>query len=474
LNDALEVLYHAVVSFAPDLSRLLDARSIAVVGASADPLKIGGRPIEYLRRFGFTGRIVPVNPHRAEVQGLRCLKDLRESEPVDVAIIAAPGEGAPQAVEQSIAAGAKSIILFTAGFAEVDERGLGLQRELAGRATAAGVTLLGPNCLGVINAHSRVVATFTTALETGQLPSGGFSYVGQSGALGAYWLEKAVSAGLGISKWVTTGNEAQTSLADALSYLADDRETQVIGLYIEDVKNPALFAASAARARRAGKPVLAIKAGRSEAGRRAVGAHTGAIAGDDASYQSLLDECRITRVASLTEMVDVARLLLAPHPPASVKRLNVVTVSGGAGVLICDAAQDAGLCIPELPDRVRAELDGILPAFVRRQNPIDVTGAIVSNPGMLDRILIALSANETCDAIVLFVGLMNSIGEDIVAAIQKARTRGKPILVIWMGASETSRGTLERAGIPVMTEIPAAIIALAKASSGGHRADPSR
>jgi acyl-CoA synthetase (NDP forming) len=319
-----------------------------------------------------------------------------------------------------------------------------------------------------------VVATFTTALEAGQLPTGGFSYVGQSGALGAYWLEKAVAAGLGISKWITTGNEAQTSLADALSYLSDDRETQVIGLYIEDVKNPALFAASAARARRAGKPLLAIKAGRSEAGRRAVGAHTGAIAGDDASYQALLDDCGITRVASLTEMVDVARLLLAPYPPAGVRNLNVVTVSGGAGVLICDAAHDAGLFIPELPPGVRVELDGILPTFVRRQNPIDVTGAVVSNPGMLDRILIALSRNETCDAIVVFVGLMNSIGNDIVAALQKARTRGKPIMVIWMGASEESRGALERAGIPVMTEIPAAIGALAKASIGGDLADHSQ
>jgi acyl-CoA synthetase (NDP forming) len=453
---------------------MLDARSIAIVGASADPLKIGGRPIEYLRRFGFSGRIVPVNPHRAEVQGLRCLPDLRDTEPVDTVVIAAPGEGALQAVEQSIAAGAKSIILFTAGFAEVDERGLLRQRELAAKASAAGVTLLGPNCLGVINAHSRVVATFTTALEAGQLPTGGFSYVGQSGALGAYWLEKAVAAGLGISKWITTGNEAQTSLADALSYLSDDRETQVIGLYIEDVKNPALFAASAARARRAGKPLLAIKAGRSEAGRRAVGAHTGAIAGDDASYQALLDDCGITRVASLTEMVDVARLLLAPYPPAGVRNLNVVTVSGGAGVLICDAAHDAGLFIPELPPGVRVELDGILPTFVRRQNPIDVTGAVVSNPGMLDRILIALSRNETCDAIVVFVGLMNSIGNDIVAALQKARTRGKPIMVIWMGASEESRGALERAGIPVMTEIPAAIGALAKASIGGDLADHSQ
>ena len=384
-----------------------------------------------------------------------------------MAIIAAPAEGARQAVEQSIAAGARSIVLFTAGFAEVDDQGLALQRGLAEAASFAGVTLLGPNCLGGINAHSRVVATFTTALESSSLPIGHFSYVGQSGALGAYWLDKAVAAGIGISKWITTGNEAQTTLADGLSYLASDRETRLIGLYIEDVKNRRLFQEAASSARALGKPVLAIKAGRSAAGRRAVAAHTGAVAGDDASYQSLLDDCGIVRVASLSEMVDVARLILTAHPPILVKKLNVVTVSGGAGILICDAAHDAGLCIPELPDHVRAELDGILPSFVRRQNPIDVTGAVVSNPAMLDRVLSVLAHNEACDAIVLFFGLMNSIGNEIVAAIQKARERGKPIVVIWMGASPESRNALAQAGIPVLAEIPSAIAALAKASLGG-------
>lgn len=446
---------------------MLEARSIAIIGASADPLKIGGRPIEYLRRFGFSGRVVPVNPNRDTVQSLPCYRSLADTDPVDVAIIAAPAAGAHEAVEQCIAAGTKGIILFSAGFAEVDEQGRAAQSELARMASRAHVSLLGPNCLGTINAHNKAVATFTTALDTGSLPPGMFSYAGQSGALGAYWIEKVVSAGLGVSKWITTGNEAQLTLAEALGYLAHDRETRLIGIYIEDVKRPKVFAAAAAAARAAGKTILAIKAGRSPTGQRAVAAHTGADAGDDARYQSILDECGITRVASLTEMVDVARLILSDSPPARVNRLGVVTVSGGAGVLICDAARDAGLTVFDLPPDLSAALDPILPTFVRRQNPIDVTGAVVSNTAMLDQIIAALARSETCDAIVLFFGLMNSIKDDLVAAVRNAKACGKPIVVIWMGAHEDSRAAIENMGIPVFAEIPSAINAIAKASEAG-------
>jgi acyl-CoA synthetase (NDP forming) len=453
----------ATISIAP----LLEARSIAVIGASADPLKIGGRPIEYLKRFGFSGRIVPVNPSRDSVQGLRCYKSLSDTDPVELAIIAAPAAGARPALDQCIAAGVKGVVLFSAGFAEVGDSGRTAQIELATAASGAGLALLGPNCLGTINAYKSVIATFTTALDTGTLPPGGFSYVGQSGALGAYWIEKVVSAGLGVSKWITTGNEAQLSLAEGLAYLAQDGETRLVGIYIEDIKHPAVFAAAAAAARAAGKTILAIKAGRSVSGRRAVAAHTGAEAGDDARYQGLLDDCGVVRVASLTEMIDVARLILSDMPPARVKRLGVVTVSGGSGVLICDAADDAGLTVPELPRDVCAALDKVLPTFVRRQNPVDVTGAVVSDTRMLDRVITALASGDACDAIVLFFGLMNSIRDDLVSAARNAKACGKPLVVIWMGANPESRTAIEAMGIPVFAEIPSAIGAIARASRMG-------
>jgi acetate---CoA ligase (ADP-forming) len=442
---------------------------VAVIGASADPLKIGGRPLQYLRLYGYRGRVVPVNPNRQEVQALQCVPHLSLEDPMDLAIVAAPAAAAGEAVSDCLRAGCKAIILFSAGFAELDDAGRQAQQHLARAASDAGIALLGPNCLGIINAHTRLAATFTTALENSQLPVGAFSYMGQSGALGAYWIEKAVSAGLGISKWITTGNEAQVSLADALWYLAEDSHTRLIGAYVEDLKQPESFLEAAQVALRAGKTILAIKSGRSEGGRRAVAAHTGADAGSDAYYQSLLDESGITRVASLTEMIDTARLLLSRTPPRHVQRLAVVTVSGGAGALICDAAHDAGLSVPDLPAEVTRELDALLPKFVLRRNPIDVTGAIVSNTPMLGEVLVTLARSDAFDSIVLFLGLMGSIQEGLISAVTRAQKVGKPLILIWMGATPESRHAIEALGIPVFTEIPSTLSILAKATSSRAR-----
>ena len=448
-----------------NLRPLLEAKSVAIVGASADPLKVGGRPIEYLRRYGFDGRVVPINPNRAVVQGLACARSLSAVEPVDLAIVAAPAEGAEDAITQCCAAGVKAVVLFTAGFAEVNESGRSAQQRLASLASGAGVTLLGPNCLGAINTRNSLVATFTTALEPGMpLPQGPVSYLGQSGALGAYWLQKMVAAELGFAKWITTGNEAQLGIADALAYLADDPDTRVIAAYIEDIKQPELFVKAAARARATGKSIVAIRAGRSPAGARAVSAHTGADTGRGREMEQLFTECAIVTVHSLTEMVDVARLVLATSPIPWTPRLGVVTVSGGAGALICDAAHDAGLNVPDIPEALRAALDDILPHFVRRQNPIDVTAAVVSNTRLLGDILIQLARSDGCDVIVLFLGLMASIKDGLVAEVRKVQACGKPILVIWMGCTDESRAALESIGIPVFGEIPAAITAIAQAS----------
>jgi acyl-CoA synthetase (NDP forming) len=445
------------------LAPLLEAGSVAIVGASADPLKIGGRPVEYLRRFGYRGRIVPVNPNRNEVQGIPCLPRLTRADAIDVAIIAAPVPGANEAVHQCLEAGCKAIILFSAGYAELDQAGAHSQRALASAAAAAGAVLLGPNCLGVINAHTRLVASFTTALESIELPCGSFSYLGQSGALGAYWMEKAVSAGLGISKWITTGNEAQVTVAEALAYLAVDPQTRLIGAYIEDIKRPELFRRAAQAAQAAGKTILAIKSGRSATGQRAVCAHTGAQAGDDATYQSLLRDCGIARVATLTEMIDVARLVLSEPPLSKSRRLGVVTVSGGAGALICDAADDVGLSVPELSAADMTRLSEILPKFVRCQNPIDVTGAVVSDTSLMTSVLETLAKSGSCDVIVLFLGLMGSIKEQLLAAVAHVRPLGKPLVLIWMGAPPDARRAVQALGVPLFDEIPPALASLAKA-----------
>jgi acyl-CoA synthetase (NDP forming) len=453
-----------------DLTPLLEARSVAVIGASADPMKIGGRPISYLQRLGYTGRIMPVNPARQEVQGLACLPSIAEAGAIDLAIVAAPAPGAAEAVEASLAAGVRALVLFTAGYAEVDEAGAAAQADLADRVRAAGAVMLGPNCLGAVNVHRRLAATFTTALETLDPRPGGFSYMGQSGALGAYWIEMADRAGLGIAKWITTGNEAQANGADALAYLAADRETRVIGAYIEDIKEPERFATAAAAARAAGKTMLALKSGRSALGARAALAHTASNAGEDDWYDGFLRECGATRVRSLSEMIDAARLLAAPYSVPPSPRIAAVTVSGGAGVLICDEAMRHGLAMAEFPSSLVETLRTILPSFARPQNPVDVTGAVVSDKALMAQALTVLARNDACDAIVLFIGSMASIADALIDAVAEAAPIGKPIVTIWMAPPDGVRERIEALGVPVFTEIQPAVAALARASGLPDRA----
>ena len=453
-----------------DLTPLLDARSVAVVGASADPLKIGGRPISYLKRLGYEGRIVPVNPTRSEVQGLPCLPSITEAGEIDLAIIAAPAPAAAEAVADSLKAGVRSLVLFTAGYAEVDEAGAAAQADLAAQARAAGAVMLGPNCLGAINVHRKLAASFTTALETLDPTPGGFSYMGQSGALGAYWIEMASRAGLGIAKWITTGNEAQATCADALAYLAGDRETRIVGAYIEDIKDQDAFSAAAGRSEAAGKRILALKSGRSAGGARAARAHTGSSTGNDSWYDGFLAECGIVRVRSLSEMVDAARILSADLPPPSKPRIAAVTVSGGAGVLICDEAERYGLEVAQIGPALADEFRAFLPGFAHPQNPLDVTGAVVGDNQLMTKALVALARSDACDVILIFIGSMGSIADTLIDAIAAAKPMGKPLVAIWMAPPPGARERIEGLGVPMFDEIQPAVAALARCAGLSDRA----
>jgi acyl-CoA synthetase (NDP forming) len=453
-----------------NITALLEPAAVAVIGASADPRKIGGRPIDYLRRFGFPGRIVGVNPARQEVQGVACVPNIADAGAIDLAILATPQDGAEPAVLACLKAGVKGLILFTAGYAEVGAEGRKAQQRLADAAREAGAALLGPNCLGTLNVPGRLPATFATTLEALDPKPGGFSYVGQSGALGAYWLEMADSAGMGIAKWITLGNEAQVTGADAIAYLAADAQTRIIGTYIEDIKVPDEFASAAQAASRAGKTIIAIKSGRSAAGARAAAAHTASEAGDAGWYADYLAECGVIQVASLTEMIDTARLVgLTPDGAAprhyGAARIGMVTVSGGAGVLACDMAADHGLSMAALTQQDCDALRAFLPFYAAAANPIDVTGAVVTDRGLLPRALKILGQTEGCDVLLLFFGGMASIADDLVAAVRGALGYGKPVVVIWMAGPLAALAEITAAGVPVFTDIPPAIAAIARLSA---------
>ncbi|MDO8767672.1 MAG: acetate--CoA ligase family protein [Burkholderiaceae bacterium] len=446
------------------LSQVLNARSIAIVGASSDPMKVSGRPLAYMLARGFTGELYPVNPARQEVQGLRSYPSLASIDrPVDLAIIGTSASQVETAVLEGIAAGVKAFVIFSSGFAELDEEGRRLQERLSDLARSSSVTILGPNCLGIANSSSGLIASFTTALEETPLLKGGFSLVSQSGALGAYWLDIVLRSGLGFSQWITTGNECDIDAAQAIDCLVDEPETRVIGIYIEQVRDVPAFRRALHRAALAGKPVIAIKSGRSQAGAAAAASHTGALAGDDTLYDSCLRQHGAMRVESLSEMIDAARLFLYRSVPRG-PRLAVMSVSGGAGVMIADAADALGMRLPAFEESTTRELRAVLPPFVHPSNPVDLTGNVVQDRSMISGALKSVAADPGIDAVVLFVGMMHSIAGAFIDALVDARKCIRiPIIVIWIGALDSTVDTLESAGLPVFLDIPVALRALSAA-----------
>ena len=444
------------------LDSLLNASSVAVIGASADPTKISGRPIAYMLSRSYSGRIYPVNPKRDEVQGLRCYPSIGSiGEPVDLAIVSTAAQHVESAIEEGIQAGVKAFVVFSSGFSELDEEGRQMQLRLTHLAREHKVSIVGPNCLGIANSRSGLVATFTTALESNVVRQGNFSFVSQSGALGAYWMDIVLRSGLGFAQWITTGNECDVDAAEAIDYLVNDPHTHVIGLYVEDIRRTVAFRSALECAARAGKPVIAIKAGSTKAGATAAASHTGALAGDDSLFEACLRQYGALRVQSLTEMMDVARLLLHEATPLG-PRLAVMSVSGGAGVLIADASEPLGLELPPLKEEIRDALKPVLPSFVHPANPLDITGNVLQDTPMIARAMQGLAQDPNTHAIVLFIGMMHSIADAFVEALSHARQHVHcPIIVIWIGAMDSSVRALEDAGIPVFLDIPQATQAMA-------------
>ena len=446
------------------LAALFQARSVAIVGASSDPGKITGRPLAYMLARGFTGDLYPVNPARTEVQGLRAYPALSAiGKPVDLAIVGTAAEQVQAVVEEGIAVGVKAFVVFSSGFAESSDKGRALQQRLGALAREHGVAILGPNCLGIANSSTGLIASFTTALETAQIKTGRFAFVSQSGALGAYWLDIVLRSALGFSQWITTGNECDVDAAEAIDFLVDDPGTDVIGVYLEDIRDALAFRRALHRAASARKPVIVIKSGRSQAGAMAAASHTGALAGDDALYDACLSQYGALRVDSLSDMIDAARLHLYKSVPQG-PRLAVMSVSGGAGVLIADESETLGMQLPVFEEKTRSALQGLLPAFAHAANPLDLTGNVVQETGSIGKALEVAAADCNVDAIVLFVGLMHSIAGAFTDALASARQHtDKPIVVIWMGAMPATYALVEAAGIPMFADIPQGMRALAGA-----------
>jgi acyl-CoA synthetase (NDP forming) len=354
------------------LDSLLRPARIAIIGASDDPTRIGGRPLAYLRQRGFPGAIWPVNPNRAQVQGIAAFPDVASlPDAPDAAVIAIPGEGAIAAVAQLAARGCKAGIVFTAGFAEIGPDGAAMQDRLVAAARAGGMRLVGPNCLGLFNAAHGYFPIFSASFENGWPRPGRLGIVSQSGAYGSHLFAAARDRGIGTPVLVTTGNEADLHLADFIEWMAAAEEVEVIAAYAEGIRDGARFCAALEAARLARKPVVLMKVGRSAVGAAAARSHTASIAGDDRVMEAVLADLGVHRARTTEELLDVCYVAQKRIYPAG-NTLGVVTISGGAGVLMADAAEAVGLPMPEMPAEAQAKLRSLVP-FASPRNPVDCT-----------------------------------------------------------------------------------------------------
>ena len=449
-----------IAEFAP-LERLFGARRLAVIGASADTDKIGGRPLRYLQAAGFDGEVFPVNPRYDEILGRRCYPSVADiNQPIDLAIVAVPGPAVDAAIDDCAAAGVPFAIVFSSGFGETGEEGRRRQQLLVDRARHGGVRLVGPNSLGIASSPNGLMASFATLFDRhSTLLPGTVGFISQSGALGVFIYAIAQDDGLGFSRFVSIGNEADLDVADFLAYMARDPHTNAIGGYLEGLSDGRRFLAAADLARVAGKPMSFLKVGRSEAGRRAAESHTGSLAGSDAVYDAAFRQAGIVRADDPQALIDFLRVQGAPVVRPARRGVAVLTISGGAGVWAADRLSDLGVGLAELTQPTRDRLRAALPPFAAPQNPIDATGQIVNDPGMFAACLDAVLADPDVGTLLLVLGLQERGGERFAHQILEAQDRhpGTAIIVAWLAGPTAAETLLTAASIPVFGDLARAV-----------------
>ena len=352
-----------------------EPRSVAIIGASSDPDKLGGRPIRFLRDAGYQGKIFPINPRSETIQGLKAYATLADvPEPVDQALIIVPATSAQAALQACIDKEIPHVQVLSSGFAEEDESGCQRQDALVALARQHNVRLLGPNCLGIVSPGNRFYATFSTALEALTPRPGGVSFATQSGAFGSCAYAQAIQRNLGIARIVATGNEADVDVAQCIDFLATDPATHVICAAIEGCKDGNMLRQALLKAAAARKPVIVMKVGTSSRGQLAAATHTGAVAGNDSIFDAVIRECGAWRARTIEEMLDIA-YLCSQLPPPTNRRAGILTVSGGIGVLMTDDAERHGIDIPSIPDALQTRIHELVP-FAIGDNPLDTTAQI--------------------------------------------------------------------------------------------------
>jgi acetyl coenzyme A synthetase (ADP forming)-like protein len=418
------------------IQRLLEPRSIAVIGASHQPGTIGHEIFRNLLSGGFRGPVYPVHPTACAIASVPAYPSLAAiPADIDLAVVVVPADQVPSVIEESARKGVRGLVVISAGFAETGREGAEVQRRLVAAARGAGMRMIGPNCMGAINTNPDVSmnATFApTAPSRGRV-----AFSSQSGGLGIAVLEEAERRGLGLSSFVSVGNKADVSGNDLLRYWEQDEGTDVILLYLESFGNPQHFARVARQVSQT-KPIVAVKAGRTAAGTRAASSHTAALASPDRAVDALFTHTGVIRVDTLEELFDVAQVLATQPVPAG-PRVAIVSNSGGPGILAADACESSGLIVPELSEATQASLRAFLPAAAGVRNPVDLVAS--GSAADYERAIEVALADEGIDVVlVLFTPPLVTDPDDVAQAIMSAARRAtKPIVANFLSMTSAPR-----------------------------------
>jgi acyl-CoA synthetase (NDP forming) len=435
------------------LGAFLSPQSVALVGVPGDPRLPLARPLQALAVHGFEGAVYPVNPKHQEIGGRRCYPTLRAlPKPPDLAWIAVPSEQTIPVLDDCLAAGVQRAVMISAGFAEAGPEGALRQLEVE-RRVQRGLTVLGPNSIGFINVWDRMPLSFSAVLEISPFRPGGVAIVSQSGGFGGVILNQLQDRGVGVGYVVSTGNEADIGVEECLEYLVDEPHTRIIVVVVEGLRRPARFWRAAERAAAVGKPIVALRLGLSPLGEELTRTHTGAPSSRPEMWATQADRCGVLTVEDVEDVTDVV-MWYERAGGTPLRRLAVVTSSGGVAVQLADSLTAEGFELPPLGDETRGRLRGLLPAYASPNNPLDITAALSEQT--FKAAVATLVANEGVDTLILPMPMLGGRqSEERASMLARLTVQGPTVVVCWLAGSLAQPGLEvgDRAGLPSFTSV---------------------
>ncbi|MGH8245178.1 MAG: acetate--CoA ligase family protein, partial [Gammaproteobacteria bacterium] len=468
-----------------NLRRLFKPSSVAVVGASDQAAKVGGRPLDLLRKYAFAGRVYPVNPKYGELFGYRCYADLQALPEIpDLVVVAVPAKHVLQVVQDSARLGVGALVIYTSGFGEMGPQGEIVEWQIREIAAGSGLIVCGPNCQGVANFSNGMVVNFSSSVSVAPVLPGNVGIISQSGLIGGLMVLECRARELGVGYLVSTGNEAGMQFSDAVSYMADDPDIKVIAGYLESIRDIDAFRRAATRARLGGKSIVILKVGRSPEAAKAAASHTGSLAGSAELYEAALREMGVFLVDSIEELADASVTFAQVTTVATGRRVGILTNSGGLGVICADDVFRQKLEMAKFSEATVAAIAGRLPEFGAASNPVDVTLQAHTDVDAVASHIESIVNDSSVNVVVVSFGVQMVNVKALTDHLARiARACPKPLLVSWVASDPEGTRLLAKAGVPVFADPARAIraarylvefsaFAVEVADSGPHRKYP--